>query len=90
MKILIINYTNYYLETVYLNQGEQRRINEAIEEGHKHVIGGEDFAREFAAQEAGLILASKGYDITDASLSWMVADEVPVFGLGENIPYVTL
>lgn len=90
MKILIINYTNCYLETLELTPEEEDRIIAAYEKGEKHMIDGEGFGREFEYQEAERILADREYAVPNDSFAIMVADDIPVFSVGEAIPYFTL
>lgn len=90
MKILIINYTNCYLETLELTPEEEDRMIKAYEEGDKHMVDGESFAREFEYQEAERILAEREYEVPNQSFSILVADDIPVYSVGEAIPYYTL
>lgn len=79
MIILVINLEECYLERVTLTDAEERSLEELADDG--------DF--DYYELVEG-ILARKGYFTQDPALTWMIADDIPVYDHGESIPYITI
>ena len=77
MEILVINLNECYLERVSLTPEEE-----------KHLETQDDYCDYHEIAES--ILKNRGYDTNDISITWMIADDVPVFEYGESIPFFTI
>lgn len=53
------------------------------EEENALLTNGDDYA--------SVILESKGYNVNNYSLNWMIVDpDLPVYNYGDNIPFIAL
>lgn len=78
MIILLINLEECFLERVTLTDEEIKRL-ETLDD---------DYGDYYEIAQS--VLEDRGYFTQDPNITWMIADDVPIFDCKESIPFFTI